>query len=303
MQQWFLGIDGGGTKTEALLGPDHRHVTWGNAGPSNPRAIGIAVAAQNVRIAILAAEKSSGRHRPYKAVIGLAGMDTPKDVTAMYRTLSKALRGMLMPGWKLVNDIVIALRSGTEAKHGAVIIAGTGSNGFAVGPKGIARASGRGHRLADEGSGYAQGLAALHAVTKADDGRGPKTLLTKYVLAHFQVRKPIELIQIVYQPNFGKPSIAALAPYVQFAAERGDKVAREILKTAAYELALLATTIIKKSGLQRKSFPLVTVGGIFKCPIILPTHFRSVVKQAAPNVQFIRPKLRPALGAWKMAGG
>jgi len=299
---WYLGVDGGGTKTEALLGVGES-VVWGKAGPSNPRAVGIEHAAKNVKAAVLAAEKAHGRHRPYNAVIGLAGMDTSRDVSAMHRALSSELRGILMPGWKLVNDIVIALRSGTEAKHGAVIIAGTGSNALAIGPKAIARASGRGHRLADEGSGYAQGLAALHAITKADDGRGPKTVLTKYVLAHFKVRKPADLIHIVYEPSFGKPQIAALAPYVQFAAEQGDSVARAILTDAAKELALLAITVIRKSGLARQAFPLVTVGGIFKCPIILPAHFRAVVRTFAPKVQFIRPKLRPALGAWKMAGG
>ncbi len=303
MAKWYLGIDGGGTKTEALLGPDLHSSAWGKAGPSNPHAVGIVAAAKNVKAAILAAEKQIGKCRPYKTVIGLAGMDTPRDVVAMHRALQKELRSVVLPGWQLVNDIVIAFRSGTNAKRGAVLIAGTGSNALAMGPQGSARASGRGHRLADEGSGYAQGLAALHAVTKADDGRGPKTLLTKYLLAHFKVRKPADLIHIVYEPAFGKPQIAALAPLVQYAAERGDVVARAIIIDAARELALLAMTVIQKSGLRRTVFPLVTVGGIFKCPIILPAHFRAVVRKFSPKVQFIQPKLRPALGAWKMAGG
>ena len=310
--QWFLGVDGGGTKTEALLGFGTR-VVWGKAGPSNPHAVGVAAAAKNVKAAILAAEKNMGSHLPsprlrqasrqYKAVIGLAGMDTPQDVAAMHRALAKELRGIVAPGWKLVNDIVIALRSGTDAKQAAVIISGTGSNAYARGPKGTVHAGGRGHRLADEGSGFAQGIAALHVVTKAADGRGAKSLLTAYILKHFKIRTVDALVRIVYEPTFGKPQIAALAPYVQFAAERGDAAAKKILVDAASELALLATTVIRKSGLQKKAFPLVTVGGIFKCPIVLPTHFRSAVKKAAPKVQFVKPKLRPALGAWLLAGG
>lgn len=300
--QWFLGVDGGGTKTEALLGAGKKLI-WGKAGPSNPHAVGVAVAAKNVKAAILVAEKILGKHRPYKTVIGLAGMDTPKDVSTMHRALAKELRGIVAPAWKLVNDIVIALRSGTDAKHAAVIISGTGSNAYARGPKGVVHAGGRGHRLADEGSGFAQGSAALHAVTKAADGRGVKTLLTKYVLQHFRVRSVDGLIPIVYESTFGKPQIAALAPYVQFAAEQGDHVAKNILVDAAIELALLAITVIHKSGLQHKAFPLVTVGGIFKCPIILPTYFRAAVEKAAPKVQFVKPKLRPALGAWLMADG
>ncbi|MFA6587617.1 MAG: BadF/BadG/BcrA/BcrD ATPase family protein [Patescibacteria group bacterium] len=298
---WFLGIDGGGTKTEALLGYGKR-VAWGKAGPSNPRAVGFAEAAKNVKAAIISAEKQLGQRRLYKAVIGLAGMDTPRDIATMHRALSKALRGMLAPNWKLVNDIIIALRSGTDAKHAAVVIAGTGSNAYAYGPRGVARASGRGHRLADEGSGYAQGLAALHAVTKADDGRGPATKLTPLILEHFKVHKPVNLVQIVYQAGFGKPQIAALAPLVQTAAEKGDKAAKNILADAARELAILASTVVRKSGLQQKAFPLITIGGIFKCPIVIPAIFKKGVKQIAPKVSFIMPKPRPAYGAWLMAG-
>ncbi|MFA6042531.1 MAG: BadF/BadG/BcrA/BcrD ATPase family protein [Patescibacteria group bacterium] len=301
--RWFLGIDGGGTKTEAALGSSLGDVVWGKAGPSNPRAVSREVAALNVRQAVKQAEKLAGKHRPYRTVIGIAGMDTPKDVAAMRRVLRQTLKNIVEPDFQLVNDIIIALASGTTDRHAAVIISGTGSNAYARGPKGTVRAGGRGHRLADEGSGYAQGLATLHAVTKAADGRGVATQLTKYVLQHFQIRKPEELVHIVYQPSFGKPQIAALAPYVQAAAEKGDVIAKKILADAADELALLATTVIRKSGLHRKIFSLVTVGGIFKCPVVLPSRFKGAVRMVAPKVQFIRPKLRPAIGAWGMAGG
>jgi N-acetylglucosamine kinase-like BadF-type ATPase len=235
--------------------------------------------------------------------MGIAGLDKPRDIQNMRKILSRSLRGIIQPDFTLINDVVIALASGTSERHAAVVISGTGSNAFARGPKGLARASGRGHHLADEGSGYAQGLAALHAVTKAADGRGPKTLLTRFVLRHFHIQKLDELMEIVYEPKFGKPQIAALAIYVQFAAEYGDKVAKNILSIAADELALLATTVIKRSGLQRKVFPLVTVGGIFKCPIVIPSRFRTAVRTVAPKVKFVRPNLRPAYGAWLMARG
>lgn len=300
-RQWFLGIDGGGTKTETALGFDDTHMRWGLAGPSNPRAVPRSVAVQNILQAIRQAELGSVRNRPYQAVFGIAGLDKPGDFRPMRAILSRTLRGIIRPNFTLVSDVIIALASGTSEQNAAIVISGTGSNALARGPKGQTQAGGRGHRLADEGSGYAQGLAALHAVTKAKDGRGPKTLLTRFVLRHFHIKKLDELMDIVYEPKFGKPQIAALAIYVQFAAEYGDKVAKNILSIAADELALLATTVIKKSGLQRQAFPLVTVGGIFKCPIVLPTRFRAAVRAVAPKVKFVRPDQRPAYGAWVMA--
>lgn len=300
--QWFLGIDGGGTKTEALLGFGKKMV-WGKAGPSNPHVVGFPQAAKNIHAAIVAAERKLQRRRPYRTVLGIAGMDTPQDIRKLRNAIQRELPKIFVQDFLLVGDIVIALRSGTDARHGAVIIAGTGSNAYAIGPKGIAQAGGRGHRLADEGSGYAQGEDALHAVTQQADGRGPKTLLTPLVLKHFKVRRPDDLVQIVYRPGFGKSDIASLAPVVQAAAMKGDTVARAILAHAADVLGILARTVIRRAGLTTCRFPLVTVGGTFKCPVVLPQRFRAAVRGLAPQVQFVRPKLRPALGAWLMAGG
>ena len=63
---------------------------------------------------------------------------------------------------------------------GIIIIAGTGSivlGRDAVGTE--ARAGGWGPLLADDGSGYAIGLAGLRAVFRARDGWGPSTALTQ----------------------------------------------------------------------------------------------------------------------------
>ncbi|RJO59781.1 hypothetical protein C4546_00225 [Candidatus Parcubacteria bacterium] len=303
MQQplWFLGIDGGGTKTEAVLGTTRKKLFWAKAGPSNPFAVGLNIALKNIAAALARVEKNSGSRRPYAAVIGLAGMDNQADFKVMRKAISQKFSRALKLNWRLLNDIQIALASGTQEKFAAAIIAGTGSNAFARGPKGQASAGGKGHILADEGSGYDQGLRALQAVTRAVDGRGRKTLLTKYVFQHFKVRNFGALAKIVHAPGFGKPQIAQLALAVQKAAENGDQIARTILAQAAGALADLAITVIKKAGLTNRRFDLVCVGGIFKCPVVLTKIFRARVKANASKVVFVFPKYPPAFGAWLLA--
>jgi len=104
-RQWFLGIDGGGTKTEAVLGFDETHLRWGLAGPSNPRAVPRRVAVQNILRAIRQAELSSVRNRPYQAVFGIAGLDKPGDFPAMRAILRRTLRGIIRPDFILVSDV------------------------------------------------------------------------------------------------------------------------------------------------------------------------------------------------------
>jgi N-acetylglucosamine kinase-like BadF-type ATPase len=71
-----VGVDGGGTKTEAvIIDADQRVIGEGRAGPSNPLRVGIAAAAAAVREAIDDACASAKLRRGdlIAAEIGLAG--------------------------------------------------------------------------------------------------------------------------------------------------------------------------------------------------------------------------------------
>jgi N-acetylglucosamine kinase-like BadF-type ATPase len=96
------------------------------------------------------------------------------------------------------------------------------------------RAGGLGWQMGDEGSGYAMARAALVAVGRARDGRGPATALTE------RLRSPAapDLDGLVRWSSSAEPGeIAALAPLVLAEAKAGDPVAAAIVDTAAEELA------------------------------------------------------------------
>ena len=84
--------------------------------------------------------------------------------------------------------------------------------------------------LGDEGSGYWIGRAALRAVLREADRRGPETVLTELLLHHFGVSAPQELIHEVYNKELKPTAIGALATCVQSAFSQGDAVAIGILR-------------------------------------------------------------------------
>ncbi len=66
------------------------------------------------------------------------------------------------------------------------------------------------------------------------------------------------------------------------------------MKQAGEELALAVKIVIKELGFQKREFPLVLVGGMFKSPIVLKI-VKKQVKCFAPGVEFIRPRKEPYL--------
>ena len=123
----FLGIDGGGTKTHAILIDNSETIVGeGFAGPSNPMRVGVDRAAENILEALNKA-CDNARHVDSDidaAVIGLAGVRR-EDLRETVRTrLRQFLRTDEI---EVVTDAEIALYGTTLGKPGIVLIAGTGS--------------------------------------------------------------------------------------------------------------------------------------------------------------------------------
>jgi N-acetylglucosamine kinase len=125
-----------------------------------------------------------------------------------------------------------------------------------------ARAGGWGPLLDDEGSGYAVGRAALRAVMRAHDGRGPATALSEAVCHRFRLPSPAALKMAVRAISID--DIAAVAPLAVAAAAGGDAVAVAILRQAGEGLAAMVAAVAHALGWERAEFTVVTVGGMFE---------------------------------------
>ncbi len=302
MPSFVLGVDGGGTKTTAILLDGSGVVVGrGQAGPSNRYAVGEKSAEAELRRAIELVLESAGVAAADVRTIclGMAGVDRPGDSAA----ISSMVQPVLPAAEVLVhNDAIIALAGGVGRLYGVVLIAGTGAIAYGVNAHGqTRRASGWGHLLGDEGSGYDTGLRALRAVLRAHDGRGPATALTAQVLTAWNLSRPEDLVGMVYHPDFPRRRIASLLPLVDEAAGAGDAVARQILADAGGELGQAACAVIRGLGMEQEAFEVVLAGGAFQTRHLLRDAVDATVHALAPRAVLVAPRHEPAMGAALLA--
>lgn len=254
----FLGVDGGGTKTLAVVvDADGQERGRGMAGGANYNTLGLDTALANLRAAVHAALAAAQAAPPIAAAwIGLAGVDRAADRALLLPRLAPLARVV-----HLGNDAELAL-SALPAGVGVALIAGTGSIALGRDPAGAtARAGGWGHILGDEGSGYDIGRNALCAALRASDGRGPATSLLPRILARWELPIAEALLSRVY-PAGDKADIAALAPLALDAATDGDPVAHAIVRRAAAELAVAASTVAHALAFPDGRAPLALGGAL-----------------------------------------
>ncbi len=262
MSTLLLGIDGGGTKTLALLAnSDGTVLGRSQAASSNYHKVGAPAALAALDEVIGAVFAAA--HLPPTPVaaicLGLSGVDRPEDLAVFRPWLAARHPGAASV---IVNDAELVLAAGAPEGWGVAVICGTGS--ICVGRNRAghsARADGWGNILGDEGSGFAMGLAALRAVMRAHDGRGPTTMLTQTVLAAWSLQRPEQLVQRVYTEQASPMEIAALSVLVSQAAENGDPLALEIMARTARELAVSIQAVTRRLGLVDAT-PCGLAGGV-----------------------------------------
>ena len=294
-----LGIDAGGTKTVCLLADaEGRIIAESRGGGANLQASG-ELDVEKVLHRVIEETIDDRDIRPAAVCLGIAGVDRPGDadaVRAIMRRIGFKSRTLI------VNDALVALVAGAGDRPGVVIVAGTGSIAYGRDAHGrAARAGGWGYLLGDEGGGFWIGRAALSAVVRAFDGRGPTTMLTDFVLLEMQLTSPAQLVQAVYEQGLHRQAIAGIASVVQRAAAGGDAVATAILARAAGELVAAAASVIGRLGMRGDAFPIVLAGGIFVGIPLLATRVIEGTGDVAPRSHANVLHVEPAVGAVRLA--
>ena len=298
----FLGIDGGGTKTNAaLMSAGEEVIAEGTSGPSNPLRVGVETAVSNISKAIEAACDEGGLSRGdiVAATLGLAGVRR-QDIKERVRE-SFVKRFGIRPV-TVVTDAEIALFGTTLGKPGLVVIAGTGSICLGKNEKGtLAISGGWGPLAGDEGGGVGIAQAALHRVAKASDGRGVPTALSEQASEYFRASGPENLIVAIYSPQVDNTRIAGFARVVVETALKGDKIAVEILDDAGRELGVAACAVLKQLKLDRQKTPIGCVGGVFHAGKLLTKPMLDTIRKVAPKAFLTEPLMKPSHAAALMA--
>jgi N-acetylmuramic acid 6-phosphate etherase len=298
---FFIGIDGGGTRTRAVVArKDLVPLGRGASGPANAATRPLPRVVESVQEAAsdALAAANLGDVPAEAVVVGLAGVDSIRD----RQPLLNALEAVFGKGHVLLtSDAQIALSGAAPDRLDApavVVIAGTGAIAFGQGEGGVtARAGGFGPLLSDEGGGYDIARQGLVAVVREIDGRGPPTAIRELLFATGGVSSLTELLERIYRSEGGAADIAAYFPVVLAAARGGDAEARRILAEAGQDLALDVVTVVRKLGLESGSFPVATIGGVFAAGSFITDSLAESVRQAAPLARIGPAAYSPEMGA------
>ncbi len=298
----YLGVDGGGTKTHAVLIDDEKNMVGdGISGASNPLRVGAEKAVINIFKAIDKACDEANRSRGdiYSTQIGLAGVRREDLRQLIKNRVKERLRIRRI---EVTTDAEIALYAATEGKEGLVIIAGTGSVCMGKNSQNEqTSAGGWGPLAGDEGGGAGISRRALQAIAKSSDGRGKLTKLSDYAVEYFRAGRLEDLSVAIYAPQVDNARIAGFAKFVSQAATEGDEVAIEVLAEAGKELGIAACAVIKKLKMQKKKFPIGKVGSVFKSANLITDSLMQKVHEIAPKAFMSETQISPAFAAALMA--
>jgi glucosamine kinase len=308
---YYLGIDGGGSKTTCAVGDEHIVLASSTAGPSNITRVGEKLARESIHHAIDWACKSA-KIDPAEikcACIGAAGAARKDVALALRKFIGESIEGEI----EVIGDMAIALEAAFGDKPGVIVNAGTGSIAYGRSSRGeTVRAGGWGFVVGDEGSAHWIGREAVAQLLRALDEQGGSGFASKGMgLADFMsptlfralkdVWNVNSIEQLVRVANSG-PDFSALFPAISTAADEGDELARGIVANAATELSRLAAIVIHQVSAEKsKALPLAMVGGVFRHSKIVRQRFCEEVHKAHPEASLNSGIVEPVNGALQMA--
>lgn len=295
-----LGVDGGGTRTHAVVVDGGGSVRgFGVGGPSSWEIVGYEKAATALRSAVrdALAEAGVAASAIEGSVFGLAGVDFPSDEEMM-----GGVHGALGLGgpFRILNDSFVALRAGTNQPWGIVVVAGTGCVVAGRNAAGETfRTLGAGPMFGDDASATEISEAAVSAVAAEYLGRGPHTALSERLCAATDSATPLAFLEGVARERIDPATFASL---VVETAEGGDLAARRILEQAGATLGDLAGFVARRLRMDGSEFELVLAGHMFRTDSrILRSAFEATVKRSARFAMPVRLEPPPVVGAALLA--
>lgn len=294
----FLGVDGGGTKTNFVLvdgdgglaasyqGRSSDHLQIGMNGVRDVLADGLAALFRQAAI------DGGG---VTQAFFGLPCYGEDSDAQVLLDAMPEPLLGHRR--YRCGNDMVCAWAGSLGGEDGINIVAGTGSIGYGERNGKSARAGGWSEIFGDEGSAYWIAVHGLNIFTRMSDGRLPKGPLYATLRTALGLSVDLDLCGKVMNAHT-RGSIAAMSRLVTRAAHDGDNLAIRIFDDAGRELAAIVEAVRRALEFEPgEPVPVSYSGGVFNTgTLILGPLGRHLEAQPA-TYRLKAPILPPNAGA------
>ena len=326
---YYLGIDGGGTKTTCAVGDDLRLLATATAGGSNIVRAGELQARESLHQSVRQACAAAGitLTQVARTCVGGSGAARP-ELAAIVRSI---LAEILSSPIDVLGDMEIALEAAFDAGPGVIVIAGTGSIAYGRNHHGnTARAGGWGFAIGDEGSAHWIGRTAVNAVLRASDPRDgtvdsrvphvspplrgmgfqdtgvSSSQNSALAVALCKSWGVVSLSDLARAANsIPPPDFAALFPAV---AASEDGLAQQVLSNAGRELAQIAALISRRlfpadetESVPVAMIPVAMIGSVFRHAVVTRENFYNELRRLDPRAEISSAVVDPVEGALKMA--
>ena len=293
--KYYLGIDGGGTRTTAAVSDENGNVIFKAVGKTiNFYSVGMEKARENLKAVINDIYKNIGEIEFEGAFIGCSALDNEAT-----EEIIKALCDGIIRAKKIGmnSDVYVALASSGENKCRIVAICGTGSIVTGIDENyNIKTKGGWGHIFGDEGSAYSIAINALKATAMLYD-EGKITPLVKKAEEFFGVEDFRDAIEVIYSPETTKDVLASFSAEVDKIAEK-DFVAKTVIINEAH---FFSKTVLALLNEMKNCTLLSLYGGVFQNNQLFKNTFVDDIKEFYSNLKIEMLTLPPEEGALKIA--
>ena len=257
-KRYFIGIDGGGTKTDVAVCDSEGNVIYRKKSSGcNPSNIGLDNTVKLLQTALTEAYAGAGicqKKDETFVFIGAAGCGVGNNAAVVRGALQETAANVWVD-----SDIVNVIQTGLQGENGIAVIAGTGSLIAAYKDGAVFKFGGNGFLFEEGGSGFSLGRDGLIAAFNDIDGVGEKTLLTEYITQRLGKNPKDARGELCKQtPDY----IGSFAALVSKAYKNGDKAAINIVQKNME--SILRFVKRARQELTEEKPKAAFVGGIFK---------------------------------------
>lgn len=298
MTQYYLGIDGGGTKTKVSVIDQNKTLIYeGVGGPSSTDTVDQEGTIQSINEAL----KGLQENVYFDGVFcGIGGVLTQKDFDQV-KALFVYIKGIQSKTQITVrNDMENALASGKLFKEGIVLIAGTGMVAYGKDLFGNTyKSGGWGYKEGDFGSAFDMGYQSIRMAIKSIDGRIQPSLFTHEVKEKIGLLNQDDIVPVVDYFENRRTDVAKLAKLVTKHADLGDPNAITIVEKATSDLADAVGAVHQNINLTEKK--MVIVGTLGNSGGIFQERLYEKIKEKEPMMRITGPLIDPSFAAAWMA--
>ena len=297
--KYYIGVDGGGTKTAICAAAADSSVLLTEMTTSSSwREYGVDHVVENIRRVI-----GDFRLGTNGSIAGIAtGLPCFGESEEGDRELEKAIHAAF-PGIPIyiTNDVEVGWAGSLCLSPGVNVVAGTGAIAFGKNEsKETARSGGWSEFFGDEGSCYWVGWKTMQLFSKQADGRIPKDELYTIIRRELKLKNDFDFIDLIYREYMtNRDKVAAIQILAREAAFAGSPSAKALYEEAAGELCSLVAAIRNRLRFKHQPFPVSYSGGLYRAgELVLPYFFTGI---EALGGKPVTPKFEPMYGALLLA--